>query len=338
MDPINYRIAWIFGTIGPLLFSTPCHAETPCTAMIDATLGLAWNEHSNSAAPNTNWQLIWSDEFSGSQIDQSLWSHEIGCWGGGNNEKQCYTDHEANSFVKDGSLHIVARREEHTGRAFPLEQRSILSEGATRTLPYTSARLQTKDQGDWRYGRFEARIRLPGGQGTWPAFWMLPTDRTYGNWPRSGEIDIMEAVNLGARCPECAGGTENRVTGALHFNDASGIRQSSAKTFLADPTAFHTYAVEWRPNSILWFVDDQQFLTIPIEAWTDSDAPTGAPFNQRFHIILNLAIGGDWPENVNELGIDARGFPKVMQIDWVRVYRCSVGDVGCRSTAGVEAK
>ena len=148
--------------------------------------------------PVSDWQLVWSDEFDGSSIDANKWTHEVNCSGGGNNEEQCYTNDAANSFIADGMLNIVA---------LPAP------EGAEK--PYTSARLNTKDNQSWTYGRFEMRAKLPAGQGAWPAFWMLPTDEVYGGWPRSGEIDIIEAVNLKAGTNE--GGSEANVYGTLHY-------------------------------------------------------------------------------------------------------------------------
>ena len=130
------------------------------------------------AAPVSDWELVWSDEFDGNSIDDDNWTHEVNCDGGGNNESQCYTDSEDNSFVSDGSLKIVA---------LPAE------EGAQK--PYTSARLNTRYKADFKYGRIEMRAKLPSGQGSWPAFWMMPTDEVFGGWPKSGKIDILEAVN-----------------------------------------------------------------------------------------------------------------------------------------------
>ena len=129
--------------------------------------------------PVSDWQMVWSDEFDGASIDSNKWNFELNCAGGGNNEKQCYTDSEQNAFIKDGVLNIVA---------LPAD------EGAEK--PYTSARLNTRYNADFTYGRFEMRAKLPSGQGSWPAFWMMPTNEVYGTWPRSGEIDILEAVNL----------------------------------------------------------------------------------------------------------------------------------------------
>ena len=136
-------------------------------------------EKVNPTEPVSDWRMVWSDEFDSTSIDTNKWNFELNCAGGGNNEKQCYTDSEENAFIKDGVLNIVA---------LPAE------EGAEK--PYTSARLNTRYNADFTYGRFEMRAKLPSGQGSWPAFWMMPTDEVYGTWPRSGEIDILEAVNL----------------------------------------------------------------------------------------------------------------------------------------------
>lgn len=127
--------------------------------------------------PVSDWSLVWSDEFDQNSIDSQKWTHEVDCWGGGNNEKQCYTENAENSFVSDGTLKIVA---------LPAPEGS--------ELPYTSARMITKHKADFKYGRFEIRAKMPYGQGSFPAFWMLPTDETYGGWPKSGEIDILETV------------------------------------------------------------------------------------------------------------------------------------------------
>ena len=166
--------------------------------------------------PVTDWQLVWSDDFDGTSIDATKWTHEVNCQGGGNNEKQCYTDSSDNSFVSDGILHIVA---------LPA------AEGAEK--PYTSARLNTKGKADFKYGRFEMRAKLPSGQGSWPAFWMLPTDEVYGGWPRSGEIDIVESVNL--KVTNADGAAESNVYGTLHYgrewpnNDSSGKAYGSTQ-------------------------------------------------------------------------------------------------------------
>ena len=173
-------------------------------------------------ATREGWVLVWRDEFSGNEIDMSKWSFEVNGQGGGNNELQYYTDRSDNARIENGALVIEARSESFTG-----------SDG---TRDYTSARLRTANKGDWTYGRIEARIRLPFGQGIWPAFWMLPTDWVYGGWAASGEIDIMELV----------GHEPNVVHGTLHYggpwpeNTYSGDGYSIDEPFAND---FHTFAV-----------------------------------------------------------------------------------------------
>jgi beta-glucanase (GH16 family) len=295
--------------------------------------------------PHTpGWRLVWSDEFSGRAIDTSRWSHEVDCWGGGNNELQCYTERAENSFVRDGCLQIVARTETFTGPAATLDQReasdSRYDVDGLSTKHFTSARLRSKGRGDWTYGRIEARIRPPAGQGTWPAFWMLPTDERYGGWAASGEIDIMEAANLGAECRDCPGGVEDRTSGALHFGGEwpdNEHRNAETRSIDGAPPSdeFHVYAIEWRPDEIIWLVDDQVFFSMTAEEWRTTSPlgadRSGAPFDEDFHVILNLAIGGNYPESRNERGIGFEGFPKTMQVDWVRVYECVEGPAGCRA-------
>ena len=149
--------------------------------------------------PVSDWGLVWSDEFDGTAINSQNWTHEVNCDGGGNQEKQCYTDSADNSYLADGMLNIVA---------LPAE------EGAA--LPYTSARMITRYKAGFKYGRVEMRAKVPAGQGSWPAFWMMPTDEEYGEWPRSGEIDIFESVNLGVSDAE--GNVESNVHGTLHLS------------------------------------------------------------------------------------------------------------------------
>lgn len=247
--------------------------------------------------PGNDWALVWQDEFNGSQIDTAKWEHEVNASGGGNNELQYYTARGENSYVSNGTLKIVARRETYTG-----------PEG---TRNYTSARLRTLNKGDWRNGRFEIRAKMPAGQGLWPAIWMLPTDWVYGGWAASGEIDIMEAVNL-----QAAGG--NQVHGTLHYggewpdNVHSGQGMTPATSVV---NHFHTYTVEWEPGEIRWYVDGQHYQTQT--EWWSSAAPYPAPFNQRFHMILNVAVGGNWPGNPDGSSV----FPQTMEVDYVRVYQ-----------------
>jgi len=182
-------------------------------------------------------QIIWQDEFDGTTLDLSKWSYQTGdgcdispdLCGWGNNELQWYQSQ--NAEVSDGTLKITAKRENSNGRN------------------YTSARLRTIDQGDWTYGRFEARIKLPTGRGLWPAFWMLPTDEVYGGWPQSGEIDIMELI----------GSEPATVHGTIHFGQPWPNNRQSGESYklhtgqFADD--FHEFAVEWEPGEIRWYVD-----------------------------------------------------------------------------------
>lgn len=279
------------------------------------------------------WELVWSDEFDGDSIDNTKWSHEVNCAGGGNNEKQCYTDSEENSYVEGGILNIVAKPE------------------AGQPLPYSSARLRTIDKGDWTYGRFEIRAKAPSGQGSWPAIWMLPTDNVYGGWPHSGEIDIFESVNLGVPLDDDSGGVESHLHGTLHYGESWPNNDRSGHDYLlpsGDTPAegFHTYAIEWEEGEMRWYVDGvlyQTQLKSEVTYNTDGEADGLAhrgwyreddgdyfwdesPFDERFHLILNFAVGGDWPENVNQGGIDASAFDGTnkFEIDYVRVYECSV--------------
>ena len=313
-------------------------------AMSAVSLGGCWDgveteTNVNAVDPQelvSDWKLVWSDEFDGTSIDTTKWNHEINCDGGGNNEKQCYTDAPENSFVSDGTLKIVA---------LPAE------EGAA--LPYTSARLNTKGKGDFTYGRFEVRAKLPSGQGSWPAFWMLPTDEVYGGWPNSGEIDVVESVNLNVSDAE--GQVENKVYGTLHYGKDWPDNVHSGKDYsLPDGVNpaddYHVYAVEWQEGEIRWYMDGNLYATqrksevrsnakgqavgLAYQGWFTEyhDAATGelttfwdnAPYDQDFHMLLNFAVGGDWPEAVNATGVDAGAFTngQIFEVDYVRVYQC----------------
>ena len=276
--------------------------------------------------PTSNWRLLWFDEFDGDSLDLTKWSTTDSwgreqCYGGGNNEAQCYTDSPDNISIVDGNLVLTARPE--TG----------LAQGRT----YTSGRVQSSGKGDWTYGKFEIRAKMPTGQGTWPAIWMLPTAQAYGGWAASGEIDIVETVNLGAGgCSSCDNGIEDRAHGTIHFGgEWPRQARTGGSTHLDDINAFHTYTLEWYRDEMRWLVDGEEYVRRSNTQWR-SDAASGnayAPFDERFHLILNLAIGGDWPTGANQRGIDSTGFPKQMLVDYVRVYECE-GDtdtaIACR--------
>lgn len=319
-------------------------------ALAFVALGLAGCGGGDSVETNTNytqidttepvsdWELVWSDDFEGNSIDDSKWSFEVNCQGGGNNEKQCYTDSSENAYVSDGTLKIVA---------LPA------GEDAEGNQPYTSARLNSKNKGDFTYGRIEVRAKMPSGQGSWPAVWMMPTNSVYGEWPRSGEIDIVEAVNL--KTTDADGNVENSVYGTLHYGRPWPNNASSGKAYElpegANPADdFHTYAIEWQEGEIRWYVDGYLYQTqrdsevrynsqnqpfgLNHQGWFTEyyDQSTGelkvdygpAPFDKKFHLIMNLAVGGDWPENVNNLGIDETAFAdgETLEIDYVKVYQC----------------
>lgn len=274
---------------------------------------------SPGVAAEKPWRLVWSDEFEGARLDLKKWSHAVDCGGGGNNERQCYTDAPDIVTVRDGLLRLTTVKRPTTAIANPWGP----PDGPLKTGAYASGKILTKGKASWRYGRIEARARVPGGQGVWPAIWMMPETDAYGGWPKSGEIDILETINLGAPCDTCEGGRENRTFGTIHFGKGFGAdhRQHGGQTVSA-PTAdgFHVYAVEWSAGRIDWFVDGVRYFTATAEDWKPADgAASPAPFDQPFHLILNLAFGGAWPEGANAKGVDEAALPATMEVDWVRV-------------------
>lgn len=234
---------------------------------------------------------FWSDEFNGTALDQTKWSYEIGNSGWGNNEFQYYTDRTDNAFVKDGFLHIVAKKEDF------------------ETAKYTSARIITQDKFDFTYGTIKARIALPVGKGIWPAFWMLGANSKIAGWPLCGEIDIIEAVN-----------DESVVYGTLHWNHEGSHAQYGNSTkqhfdghYELDITEFHDYKMTWDKNAISMYVDDFMYQKIDI---TDASSDMGT-FHKNFFFILNVAVGGQWPG----FDIDDAQFPNEMIVDYIRVYK-----------------
>ncbi|WP_353217572.1 glycoside hydrolase family 16 protein [Sandarakinorhabdus sp.] len=281
-------------------------------------------------SPGPGWQLAWADEFDGSAIDPAKWTLADDCWGGGNEERQCYTTAAANAGISAGELHITARAQRHRGPALPAEQRSSTDRQGKVTRGFTSARLSTSGKAAWRYGLIEVRARLPEGQGLWPAIWMLPEQDRYGKWAASGEIDIMEAVNLGEPCAAgsagCVTGRERGVLGTLHFGGVNPAnRQRGATTAMPAPfDDFHVYSIEWQPKAIIWRIDGEVYAQQQPGDWsTSGSASPTAPFDQPFHLVINLAVGGHLPEQRNRGGVISQGFPKVMAVDWVRVWQCT---------------
>jgi beta-glucanase (GH16 family) len=257
------------------------------------TLATADND---AVSPGDTLTLVWSDEFDAAQLDPESWFFEEGDGsqygnpGWGNNELQWYLANSAQ--LANGNLVITARNEVSNGKN------------------YTSARLHTRDRFAFRYGRVEARIRLPAGQGIWPAFWLLPQDNIYGGWAASGEIDIMEAVNL-----VVAG--DNTVHGTIHYGGAApgNVQSGVAYVVPTDATAdFHVYAIEWDPTEIRWYVDS--VLYAMKNDWGSTSAPFPAPFDQYFYLLFNVAVGGNWPGSPDA----STEFPVTMEVDFVRVY------------------
>ena len=250
-------------------------------------LGGATDEAPQPVAPleGAGWELAWSDEFDGDSLDRTKWAPEVSCWGGGNAERQCYTDRPENIAVEGGMLLLKARKERFTGPARPPE---IAEKRNPDILQfYTSGKVRTRGLHAWRYGRIEIRAKVPPGQGAWPAVWMMPAHDIYGPWPLSGEIDILEAVNIGAKCKVCEGGKgENRTISALHFGDLAPknrfVDHRNALPDLALPSDdFHVYAVEWGEGLI--------------RSWNEGwiDAP------QRVGAMIAPLIGADTDEVIS---------------------------------------
>lgn len=283
-----------------------------------------------------DWHMVWNDEFEGSDLDTSKWSmtdmygRDQGqpvwdlsgpCYNGGGNADQCYTSRPENIFLSNGNLVLRALNEpgfRYTNEAGYEESRN-----------YTSGRIHSRGKGDFTYGRFEASIKLPGEQGSWPAFWMLPSDREYGTWAASGEIDIVESVNLGASAVNCPAPCKD-IHGTLHFGGAwPDNRQTQSGTAqINDINAFNSYAVEWYPDEIRWFLNGQQYHSNSRSDWYTRGASSdpNAPFDRDFHLILNLAIGGNWPGALTYPADISGEFPRQMEIEYVRVYQCGGDD------------
>jgi beta-glucanase (GH16 family) len=241
-------------------------------------------------------KLVWSDEFDNAGApDTTKWNYDLGdgcpnVCGWGNNEAQYYTKDVKNARVENGRLIIEARKDSLGGKA------------------YTSARMVTKSKGDWLYGRMEIKAKLPRGKGTWPAIWMLSTDWKYGGWPASGEIDIMEHVGFDAGV----------IHGTIHTESYNHIKQTQkeGKVTVTDAQdEFHVYAINWTVDKMEFLIDDNIYHSVNKSA---NDTFKEWPFDQRFHLILNVAVGGNWG---GMQGIDDSIWPQQMEVDWVRVFR-----------------
>lgn len=231
----------------------------------------------------------WETNFDGDAIDQSLWTHEIGGGGWGNNELQYYTDRSTNSFQTAGYLFIEAKEETFGDR------------------DYTSARLVSKDKFEPQYGRIDIRAKLPKGKGLWPALWMLGQDFQEVGWPSCGEIDIMELI----------GSSPKIVHGTAHYlSDNNGPQFRGSSTFLQGggdfSDEFHVFSIVWRENYIEWRMDGQKFHSL-----TPADLDGVWPFNDGFFFIMNVAVGGDWPGSPDANTV----FPQRMLVDYIRLYK-----------------
>lgn len=263
----------------------------------NATITLSTNVGSVTAlvAVEHTWgeyQLVWSDEFDGTSLDESNWTPQTGGGGWGNQEAQYYTDRSENLRVEDGCLVIEARKESYGGNE------------------YTSARIYSKGKREFTYGKLEANISLPSGVGTWPAFWTLGNR---GSWPNCGEIDIMEHT----------GSVPNRIFGTLHtLKDRSGSKSSRAYTGISNiENNFHVYGVEWTKEEksgkdVIRFYIDNVVYSEQVEEVIDDDDYW--PFNRPNYFIINLALGGTLGGNIHD---DMFASPVLMKVDWVRVYQ-----------------
>jgi beta-glucanase (GH16 family) len=228
------------------------------------------------------WKVLWSDEFTDAAINTSKWSFEVGPVNV-NSELEYYSNAAKNAFVENGSLVLRAVKENVGGRN------------------YTSAKMTTRMKGDWLYGRIEVRAKLNSGKGIWPAIWMMPTDNAYGGWPSSGEMDIMELL----------GHQPAKVYGTVHWNSGGHQQQGSSKNLATGTFAddYHVFGYEWESGHQRWYIDDELYFS----------TAKGQPFDKRFYLILNVAVGGGWPGNPDA----TTPFPNDMSVDYVRVYQKS---------------
>ena len=284
-----------FGYFNEWFGSSECelYGGTPCTGDTEGCTNTAANNYNPNATiddGSCNYQsgLVWSDEFEASNLDPTKWDYDIGqgSWGWGNNELQYYTNSLSNVMLDNGYLRITAKNEQF---------------GAAN---YTSARIKSKGLFEFMYGRIDARIQVPIGQGLWPAFWMLGANIDDVGWPQCGEIDVLEHVN-----------TEALIHGTHHYNN-NGHQYSGGST-ACNAGEFNVYSIEWSPLSIKWFLNESMYY----EADISSNAVSKEEFHEPFFFIINLAVGGNWPGSPNA----STQFPSVMLVDYVRVYQENAG-------------
>jgi beta-glucanase (GH16 family) len=260
-------------------------------------------------ASTKNYTLVWHDEFdgpNGSLPDPAKWTYDLGGGGWGNQELESYTNRAENAHIENGNLVITARKENYEG-----------SDQVTRE--YTSARLKTQGHFSQAYGRFEARIKIPAGQGMWPAFWMLGDNITSAGWPKCGEIDIME--NIGREPAIIHGSLHGPLTTGSASDLTAAAKLGSGKEFAAD---FHLYAVEWDPGTVRFYVDSTLYATFTPDSTSSNSAASDSAaaragswvFDHPFFLLLNVAVGGNWAGPPDATST----FPQTMLVDYVRVY------------------
>lgn len=276
---------------------TPTPTSSSSSSNNNSSSSSQTNPIENENPDPKKYKLNWHDEFDGNSLNMNYWSYQegdgsqYGIPGWGNSEQQYYS--QDNVSVNNGALKITARRENKGGKA------------------YTSARIRTANKVAFTYGRIEAKIKLPPYQGLWPAFWMLPDTTTYGNWPNSGEIDIMEAKG---RLP-------NETSAAIHFADNNNQHKYNTgtcdlnQTLSSNMKDWHTYAVEWESDSLFFYVDDICFFGSKCNQYSAVQGNSGQPFDKNFHILLNLAVGGMFDNYINPNDSD---LPASMEVDYVR--------------------
>ncbi len=240
---------------------------------------------------SSKWKLVWSDEFDyEGLLDENRWDYDAGGAGWGNGEQQFYTAYDTNTArVEGGKLIIEAHKKWHLG------------------MPYKSARVVTRGKGEFLYGRIEVCAKLPKGRGLWPAIWMMPVEQKYGGWPSSGEIDIMEMV----------GYEQDFIHFSVHtdeFNHKKNTHKTYRTYINGASDNFHVYGIEWYPDKIDFFVDDVRYFTFK----KMGDDFRKWPFDQKFYLIMNIAVGGTWG---GAKGVDNSIFPQRMEVDYVRVYQ-----------------
>jgi beta-glucanase (GH16 family) len=245
-------------------------------AIISCNKSVAQN--SSKREVKSPFHLVWSDEFNGSSVDTTIWKFETGASGWGNHEQEFYQPE--NATEEDGNLIITANKQPGS------------------THPYTSARMRTLGTKAFKYGKIEARIKLPVGQGFWPAFWMLGDNINSVPWPASGEIDIMEHIN-----------TDSVIYGTIHWDSIGHVQNGGHVN--TTPNAFHLYGIEWDADSIKWFIDDNVYHSAAITHKNMEE------FQRPFFILFNFAVGGDWPGQKIEDSL----LPAKMYVDFVRVYQ-----------------